>query len=797
MMRGRDSTGRRADGFSPAGVAAARAAVPWALIAGVVVAAVAQPAAAQVPPTTRPGPAPAPSPDPAPPSAPPAPAPPPSAPPNGERPPLTGVVPPRLATAPEVPYPDGASGDATVLLTLTVNSDGSVRQAQATRGEEPFASAAVRAAQGFRFVPATRDGVPIAATIRFEVAFQAPVAAAPPPEPEPPPAAAAPGAPAPPPPIEVTVEGDIPAPAVSSFARAEVRQLPGAFGDPFRAIEALPGVTPIISGLPFFYVRGAPPGNVGYFLDGVRVPYLYHVGLGPSVVHPGLVSRVDLYPGGYPARFGRFAGGIVSGETLDPNPDFHGEANLRVFDVGAMVETGFADNRGTVLLGGRYSYTAAIVSLLAPDVDLQYRDYQARVSYALTPQDRITAFAFGSYDLVAQTENDVYTILFGSEFYRLDLRHEHTFLDSGYWRTSLTLGFDQTRIGDQRNAQDRMLALRTQVERPLSERLRLRAGADITLDGFTVDRTAYGDPDDPGLQQFDELFPARTDVATGAWADVVWTPVRGVEVTPGLRVDVFGSGGETAFGVEPRVSARFTINERLRIIHAYGLAHQPPAFILPIPGIVPGRLSGGLQKALQTSAGVEVDLPWGTTATASVFHNAFFDMSDVLGTSPNDDSGDAAEQRSLGSGVGFELFVRRNLTQKLGGYLSYTLSRSTRTLDGYTFPSAVDRTHVGSAALAYNLGSHWRAGTRFAFYTGIPINEPINGLITPPPAENPERGPAFYRLDIRLEKRWTLSPTAWISVVMEVLNTTLQKETFGDEEIGPVTIPSIGVEAAF
>ena len=48
----------------------------------------------------------------------------------------------------------------------------------------------------------------------------------------------------PPKPIEVTVRGEVLAPAASSFTRAEVRQLPGAFGDPFRAIEALPGVTP-------------------------------------------------------------------------------------------------------------------------------------------------------------------------------------------------------------------------------------------------------------------------------------------------------------------------------------------------------------------------------------------------------------------------------------------------------------------------------------------------------------------------------------------------------------------------
>src|SRR5687767_15318294 len=106
---------------------------------------------------------------------------------------------------------------------------------------------------------------------------------------------------------DVVVRGQRTSPSSTSsdtLARAEVRQLPGAFGDPFRAVEALPGVTPIVSGLPYFYVRGAPPGNIGYYLDGVRVPYLFHAAAGPSVIHPGLVERVDLYSGGYPARFG-------------------------------------------------------------------------------------------------------------------------------------------------------------------------------------------------------------------------------------------------------------------------------------------------------------------------------------------------------------------------------------------------------------------------------------------------------------------------------------------------------------
>ena len=70
-------------------------------------------------------------------------------------------------------------------------------------------------------------------------------------------------------------------------------------------------------------------------------------------------------------------------------------------------------------------------------------------------------------------------------------------------------------------------------------------------------------------------------------------------------------------------------------------------------------------------------LPGATTMTASLFHNAFYDMTDTLGTATVLSGGFARNlsQRSNGQGIGFEFFLHRNLTEKLGGFLSYTLSR--------------------------------------------------------------------------------------------------------------------------
>jgi hypothetical protein len=792
-----------------------------------------------------------------------------------EQPASPAIVPPRLLSEANVPYPEGATGDASVVLTLVVLPDGRVGSASPTEELLPFSTHAAQHALGFVFAPATREGKPIAARIRFELVFRDPL-----PKLNETPVGETPAAPDPAPTadaaappvatrasetqtpareaterereaVEVVVEGDRPEPSRSAtLSRAEVRQIPGTFGDPFRAIETLPGVTPIVSGLPFFFVRGAPPGNVGYFLDGVRVPLLFHVGAGPSVVHPALIERVDLYPGGYPARYGRFAGGVVAGETAPPSGELHGEYNLRVFDVGALAEAPFDGGRGVALLGGRYSYTAALLSLVNPETSLDYWDYQARLHYDLGENDSVQLFGFGSYDYVGQETATQRLTLFETEFHRVDLRHDHRIGPGRRLRSAFTLGLDQSQVQVDRTVTARLAAARNELDYRLSDVATLRAGTDLELNHFEIDQGI--DNFSPAAARVFQLFETRTDVAIGARADFVLRVDPRLEITPGVRVDLFGSRGESVLAVDPRLGLRTTVSDRVTLLTALGLAHQPPAFVVPVPGIRPD-LSGGLQQSVQESFGVEVELEEGTLATASVFHNGFFDMSDPLGAAevlvqgcppgayPSEtlggdpgarleqppfcgdrfDDGEIGPDRSGGAGqaadsrggrrfadaflvrtqgraYGFELYLKRRMTGKLGGFLSYTLSRSTRSFGRRSYIASFDRTHVLNAALAYSLGRNWRAGARAMFYTGLPK--------LPVPGDPSTRLPPFFRFDVRLEKRWQLGETTHISFVAEWLNATLSKEAVTTrctlsgceaQRIGPVTIPSLGVEGGF
>jgi TonB dependent receptor/TonB-dependent Receptor Plug Domain/Gram-negative bacterial TonB protein C-terminal len=784
------------------------------------------------------------------------------------------VIAPPVPLSTQLTYPEGAKGDHDVVLELTIDQDGAVTKAQALEGEAQFIEVVIAATATWRFKPATRDGVPVAARVRFLARLTEP----------PPEAVAGPrsavssgsavgsegldastrqsgatGAGA-----SNTASGDRADEEMVvevrgkkretsvTLSQAEIRELPGAFGDPFRAVEMLPGVTPIASGLPYYYVRGAPPGNVGYFFDGVAVPTLFHFALGPAVLHPAFIENVDLFAGAYPARYGRFAGGIVAGEGARPTYKARGELNVRIIDSGGMVEVPFAGDRGSIMLGGRFSYTGALLSLMVPELNVSYWDYQSLTRYRVGPRDDVEVLFFGSGDLLQEKENGEESTVVDLNFHRFDLRWDRQ-VGQGTWRHALTLGYDRTGLGDgEVELTAKSVGARTELATQLGSGRRLRVGADLRLDAnsqafnppepeFTardesdvmapvgseprpaaptpgspmpvssmnpgMDRAPFAQEDqspEPGDADFDLGFANRLDFVAGVHGEVALDVARDVELTPGLRLDLYTSGSDAALAVEPRLSVRYRLTPDLTLAHAVGVAHQRPSFPIPIPGITP-TLRGGLQRALQHSASVEWAFGGGFTSTTTVFNNLFLNLTDLIGSPEADNNG----FRSTGRGYGLELMLRR-AWPRVSGFISYTLSRSERFAGTHSGPSTVDRTHVFNGVASYDIGRNWRFGNRLMFYTGIPaefndeLYEPLPGAELPP---RRTRTKPFYRVDWRLQKRWPdPADGSYWSLVFEVLNTTLRTEEISytcypdfcqGEEIGPVTLPSIGVEATF
>ncbi|WP_407659986.1 TonB family protein [Hyalangium gracile] len=539
-------------------------------------------------------------------------------------------------------------------------------------------------------------------------------------------------------PYETVVRGDRERTEVSrvTLREAELREVPGTMGDPFRVVMLLPGVGSMVSGVAYPVVRGSQPSSTGYYLDGIRVPILFHLFLGPAVVHPDFIDTIDFYPGTPPPEYGRLMGGAINGRLSRPNDDrVHGSAYADLINAGVFLEYPFKSTGTNVSIAGRYSYTPWIISLAANAIQdppprgrkndrlvLDFWDYQARVEQDLAG-GKLRLLAFGSSDTLGTEAQDELgtTALQRIAFHRLDLRDRRS-AGPGELELGVTWGVDRLSTVS-RGPEDESefaidqgsLAVRVGYEAKLAERLSLRGGADVDRKSAEVTLLSEDDPFD----EFEELeitMPVAVGLFTGAWGELRWQPDDRWTVVPGLRVDNYHlSGGTNHVAVEPRLTARYQLREDLTLKDGAGLFHQAPTTLISLPVVDIAGLGQGLQEALQFSVGAEWKAPKNFEVGLDFYVNpmlrtveltpfadeTLFDDDEEDPSFPSDpepidkprltprrervrasqiqiDDEELPSLASHGMAYGMEVLIRRPLGGNWFGWLSYSLQRSTR-----------------------------------------------------------------------------------------------------------------------
>ena len=163
-------------------------------------------------------------------------------------------------------------------------------------------------------------------------------------------------------------------PEARTLGAPEIETLRASFGDSFNPSDAVPGVVPVFSGVPYILVRGAPPAGTAQYYDGIPVPSLFHLALGPLITHPALVSELKLYSGVAPARYGRHTGAVFVAEAPDARGPSEREAELRLLDAHALV----MQKPQALALHARVGYPQLMLSAIGADAKLSYWDYEAR-----------------------------------------------------------------------------------------------------------------------------------------------------------------------------------------------------------------------------------------------------------------------------------------------------------------------------------------------------------------------------------------------------------------------------------
>ena len=574
----------------------------------------------------------------------------------------------------------------------------------------------------------------------------------------------------------------------------ELTKTPGAMGDPFRVIGSLPGVIQPIPLLPIYVVRGASPGMNGFFLDGMRVPQLFHLLLADGVVHPRILDHIDFYPGSYDATFGRYASGVVDAATRPARTDAasHGEVELKLYDVSALAEARVPGGV-SVLAAGRYGFPGPLIHLVEPGVDVSYWDYQLRADWR-----GLTLEALGSYDSLSLDlaslnggRPSAVAAQFLVEFHRVQLRDRYR---NGPFSLEAAIigGLDRMAIFSGQGVQKLGLSARLDARLTVWKVL-FSAGADGELSRFTaanfVTDQSRAAPDELG-----DLAGDRNGIVAGAYAqatllldDLIGRPAA---ITAGVRADVYHAGPVTLLGVDPRLTFRFSPLDQLELFGGIGQYSQAPSFPVPLPGIDTFALQLGLQRAWQGSVGLRVKLPEDFSVSATGYFGRFSNINDVVidfnasactSAPPESIRGLAAyiTRQVDGDAYGLELLARKQ-SGRVTGWLSYTLSRSERVYSCGLAPSDFDQTHVFSAVAEVRLPWRLTAGARLNLSTGRPYTllqaDLSQGTISG--TRNNERLPTYAQLDMRIDREWLFRRWA-LTLFVEVVNLTYSESIYG------------------
>ncbi len=591
-----------------------------------------------------------------------------------------------------------------------------------------------------------------------------------------------------------------------TITREELQKIPGTFGDPIRVIQNFPGVAraPFVSGQ--LIVRGANPGQTLTFFDGVEIPLLFHLAGGPSVVNAEFLDRVDFYPGGFGARYGRAVGGVVDVASRKGAADtWHGVAKVDLLDSSLFVEAPITKDI-SLAVAARRSYIDLLLPLVLPrdpqggaiTVLPVYWDYQVRLDVgkratsAAEGNSTFSLFAFGSDDTlkvvasggnrntdVSVSVRTLFHRLIGNWTYRRGNVQFKLTPYGGYDLAAIDFGIARL------NADRWTVGLRQDLGVDLGQYFTLRAGADIynqTLIGQAelpvisgIQYVAF-----PGAEPKTEVQRIGRTVPTFDGAAYVEGDLKlgPVTLTPGLRASTAYLGVQTRNAFDPRLWVRYEPFERTAIKGSVGLYTQPPAAtdMEPPPLGTPTLVH---EKAFQASIGVAQKITDVINVDVTGFFNRRYDNVSSPGPRIVNADGSTTQDRSanngLGRAYGMEVLLRHEVTKNFFGWVAYTLSRSeerTAGSDQDYAASSFDQTHILTAIGSYRFPYGFELGARFRYVTGRPTSALIHDADFQRLDANrysntfgPFRGTRvtdFHQLDIRLDKyfvfeKWTLN----------------------------------------
>ncbi|MCB9228903.1 MAG: TonB-dependent receptor plug domain-containing protein [Deltaproteobacteria bacterium] len=506
-------------------------------------------------------------------------------------------------------------------------------------------------------------------------------------------------------------------------------------GDPAQITRLLPGVQ--VQGFrPEVVIRGSAPGDSLYYVDGMAVPFVYHSIGGISVLPKKLVSQVNFQSGGFSAEWGNATGGVIVLETPE---DIPGQSltqmtlNVPMF-ASVFHERPLSDHEG-ISVSVRKSFLDYIIPSVSEDDLIVPGFYDAHARYLQKRDDGyLKVMALSSSDRLrlelgnngAADESGKARFDIGTYFGTLGLTQRKSLSEGWSYTVSPQVLFSHI----DNDFQDNFVRINAWsyrmpfvLQKRLGRRSRWQLGAELEWTQARVSiRVPRIDADDP-FPDFEDAPVVETRFDGKGYIGSAWTsvdvPVADAVFTPGLRV--FRSSDLRHSGADPRMTATWDLTKDRIFRFAVGRYSRSPEYAELDQDYGNPELSWELSD--HYILGVEQQ--WGQSWTGE-FQLYAKENTRMVQSDPILRYSNSGRLRSRG----LEIFLRKNLTGRWFGWLSYTWSVTEEKKNELSSwrPSENDQTHVINLVGAYKLSGQWTLGGRLNYHSGDRYT-PIEGAV--------------------------------------------------------------------
>lgn len=572
-----------------------------------------------------------------------------------------------------------------------------------------------------------------------------------------------------------------------------IQQLPTLFGekDIIKGIQMLPGIKSEGDGLSGFQVRGGTSAQNLVLLDGAPIYNTGHLMGLFSAFNGDAIGGASLYKGLMPPHLGGGSSSVLELNTRSGDTERHHFG----FDIGllsarAEVDGPINNNGSTYFFSARHSFLNLFIK--ASDKyssnTLRFSDMNAKLSFRLSPKDRLDLAFFRSSDVI-EVEN-----LFDMSWKNtaLNLHWHHSFSPSHTMKTLLVASNYQSDTGIEvyhlhygMKGHIRPVTLRHQHSWIPTERCLIDIGLEETL---------------LSLQSADwTILQLHEREQRQAWQQAGWINLRmqvipsKLDVSAGLRINCFSALGgkpyyhldadgnisdtlyyrkgclvKTYTYLEPRLSLNWRLSSSHVLRAGFSRTTQPIQAIRNSSMTLPFDRYTMASNIIHPQVADQVSAGWATLLNEGAYDlsaEAYYKrICHVYDYRDGKSFQSAIEIESLlaegkGRAYGLELCGRKN-TGRLKGWLAYTLSWAENLIDGINdgqwYTATHDRRHDLSIVAIYQMTPNWLLTSSWRYTTGQAMTPPyakyeIDGDTYYYYAKRNElRAPAYHRLDIGL-----------------------------------------------